>query len=112
MDLLFSSKLPRRRNRGSPTRVNCNLLDVVSNILATSGVQFRELEQKYKKIIPFLHIESKYFRPKAFLEAFHSDSSKSALKVASKKISRFLEANSDIKKKTIYSNSTELLEVE
>lgn len=77
----------------------------------STNVQFKELEKKYKKIIPFLHIESKFFKAGAFLEAFHSESSKSALKIANKKLGKFIQANSNIQRKMIYFNSAELLEV-
>ena len=87
------------------------MLETISKVVASSNVQFRELEKQYKKIIPFLHVESKYFKSRAFLEAFHAETSKSGLKVANKKVKKFLAVNSDIAKKVIYCNSSELLEV-
>lgn len=83
----------------------------VSGGVSAPNVQFRELEKRYQKVIPFLHVESKYFRPRAFLEAFHCETSKSGLRVANKKLARFLREHSDVARKVIYSNSSALLEV-
>lgn len=76
------------------------------------NVEFRELEKKFQKLVPFLHVESKYFKPNAFLEAFHFETPYSVKKNYLKKVDRFLKHNSDLTSKNIIENTPRLLEVD
>lgn len=83
----------------------------LNEISTEKNNDFTKLEEKYLPLTPFLHIECKYFNPKAFLEAFHSDQNMEFFIQERKKIRKYLSDFDDQEKVILSKNSFKVLEV-
>jgi hypothetical protein len=86
------------------------LINVIS-LNGSSKTDYARIRPELKPLVPFLHIESPYFNPQAFLEAFHRNDPADVRAKNVRKIQQFLKSFSDLRFKFIQSNVSQILEV-
>ena len=74
-------------------------------------VEFTKIKDEYRGLVPFLHIESRYFDPKVYLEAFHSNEESKVLRQNRSKIRRYLDHYTNDDKTMLSKNVNQVLDV-